>query len=148
MYIWLCIILAFMVTNISKIFSGYKPCQLVKNHRRFRDHLCPHHQISSSMWSLEGRENSVEHQNVIYLYNSFLCCAVPVKWSRGNVIPVRKSTRKCQFYRLLWNHSILKPTIETRCEKVRKLNYAFSANRAITPLPQTRTKILYRYLQD
>jgi hypothetical protein len=31
-----------MATNINKVFSGYQPCQLVKNHRRFRDHLCPH----------------------------------------------------------------------------------------------------------
>jgi hypothetical protein len=28
---------------INKIFSGYQPCQLVKN-RRFRDQLRPHHQ--------------------------------------------------------------------------------------------------------
>jgi hypothetical protein len=30
-----------MVTNINKMFSGCKPRQLVKNHRHFRDHLCP-----------------------------------------------------------------------------------------------------------
>jgi hypothetical protein len=25
-------------------FSGYQPCQLVKSHRRFRNHVCSHHQ--------------------------------------------------------------------------------------------------------
>jgi hypothetical protein len=30
--------------SADKIFLGYWPCQLVKNHRSFRDHLCPHNQ--------------------------------------------------------------------------------------------------------
>jgi hypothetical protein len=33
-----------MATGVNKIFSGYQPCQLVKNHRRFRDYLRLHHQ--------------------------------------------------------------------------------------------------------
>jgi hypothetical protein len=32
--------------HLNNIFSGYKPCQLIKRHRRFRDHLCPHRQGS------------------------------------------------------------------------------------------------------
>jgi len=31
-------------SKINKIPSGYQPRQLVKNYRRFRDHLCPYHQ--------------------------------------------------------------------------------------------------------
>jgi hypothetical protein len=30
--------------SINKVFSGYQACRLVKNHQRFRDQLCPHHQ--------------------------------------------------------------------------------------------------------
>lgn len=37
----------FNATNVNKIFSSYQTCQLVTNHRRFRDHMCPHHQGSS-----------------------------------------------------------------------------------------------------
>jgi hypothetical protein len=28
--------------QVHKIVSGYQPDQLVKNYRRFRNHLCPH----------------------------------------------------------------------------------------------------------
>jgi hypothetical protein len=29
-----------MMTNIEKDFSGYQLCYFIKNHQRFRDHLC------------------------------------------------------------------------------------------------------------
>jgi hypothetical protein len=29
---------------INKIFSRCQSCQLINKYRRFRDHLCPHHQ--------------------------------------------------------------------------------------------------------
>jgi hypothetical protein len=29
-------------SKADKIFSGYQPCQLVKNFRRFREHVCAH----------------------------------------------------------------------------------------------------------
>jgi hypothetical protein len=35
---------AFMATNFNKMFSGYQLCHLIKNYRRFGNHLCPHHQ--------------------------------------------------------------------------------------------------------
>jgi hypothetical protein len=34
----------FTTAKVDKVFSGHQPCQLVKNHRRFRNHPCPHHQ--------------------------------------------------------------------------------------------------------
>jgi hypothetical protein len=35
---------AFTAAEVDKIFSGYQPCQLVKNYGCLRDGLCPHHQ--------------------------------------------------------------------------------------------------------
>jgi hypothetical protein len=34
-----------MTAEVNEIFLGYLACQLFKNGRRFRDHICPHHQI-------------------------------------------------------------------------------------------------------
>jgi hypothetical protein len=34
---------SFLAAEINKVFSGYQPCQFIKNHQCFRDHLCPHH---------------------------------------------------------------------------------------------------------
>jgi hypothetical protein len=38
------IILDFRVIYVNEIFSGCQPCLLVKDGRRFRDHLWPYHQ--------------------------------------------------------------------------------------------------------
>jgi hypothetical protein len=35
--------------NVIKVFSGHRPCQFVKDHQRFRDHLCPHHQGNETL---------------------------------------------------------------------------------------------------
>jgi hypothetical protein len=35
--------------NVNKVFSGHRPCQFVKDHQRFRDHLCPHHQGNETL---------------------------------------------------------------------------------------------------
>jgi hypothetical protein len=35
---------AFTAATVSKIFSGYQPCQLVKNNRRSWDRLYPYYQ--------------------------------------------------------------------------------------------------------
>jgi hypothetical protein len=44
---------AFTVTNINEVFSGYQACQFIKNHQRFRGHLCPYHQGNDQQWSLK-----------------------------------------------------------------------------------------------
>jgi hypothetical protein len=32
---------AFKAAKVGATFSGYQPSQLIKNYRRFKDHLCP-----------------------------------------------------------------------------------------------------------
>jgi hypothetical protein len=50
---------------INKIFLGYQPYQMVKNHQCFKDHLCPHHQgyetsmIFNQMTQLIVQENFI-----------------------------------------------------------------------------------------
>jgi hypothetical protein len=53
--------------NINKVFSGYQPCYFVKNHRRFRDHPCPHHQdIIAMMMGQMVPETSVTFNELIW----------------------------------------------------------------------------------
>lgn len=39
---------AFIAAKVNKNFSGYQPCQMVKNYRHFKNHLYPYYLMSDS----------------------------------------------------------------------------------------------------
>jgi hypothetical protein len=47
----------FMAAKVDKIFLDSQTCHLIKNYRRFRDHICPHHQ--GLMIGLRAREGKL-----------------------------------------------------------------------------------------
>jgi hypothetical protein len=50
---------AFTATNINKIFSGYQPCQLVKNHQRFREMVPETSVVFNQLARLMTREDFI-----------------------------------------------------------------------------------------
>jgi hypothetical protein len=94
--------------NRNKIFSGYKLCQLVKSHRCFRDHLCPHHQGCN--------DHTYTNRPWFSLIVLYVCLYTGLSMKRVNV-------SELQLVKLLSSLLNYMPTwLAVLCKKISRLN--------------------------
>jgi hypothetical protein len=87
---------AFTATKVDKIFSGYRPCQLVNNYQRFRDHLSP--SPGSDVPSDTADSPRIFDHLKIVSYHRQIILNLVLKL----ILSLLLSTPRCLF--LLWSH--------------------------------------------